>query len=392
MNCFNDQTKKTSEPWNISFRERVNIIKENNSKKKVVYIYEEADTSTFRYRIYNMCQALSYSNSWSGSYFFKNELELLKEYIPDVDIFIFGRTQWSLEIDRFFQYIKKDNKPTLFDIDDLVFDMEKLPIVMNTLNVDFNHPNSYNYWFSYSSRLWLMGKLCDATIGTNNYICQRLEKTFNKKSFIINNFLNNEQILISEKICNEKINKELDKKFKIGYFSGTPSHINDFKIVASEIKNLLKKYPNFSLMVVGFMDFPDFLQPYIKNKQIIHSPLVDFLTLQKKISETDINIIPLVNNEFTNCKSELKFFEAAIVGTISCATPTYVYKNNIQNGETGFICEEGDWQKTIENIYKENNINRIIDNAKKYCLEKYSPEKQVHYIENMLEQIVNNKF
>jgi len=392
MNYFNDQTKKTSEPWNISFRERIKIIREKNLKKKVVYIYEEADTSTFRYRVYNMCQSLNYSSSWTGSYFFENELKLLKEYIPDVDVFIFGRTRWSVEIDKFIQYVKKYNKPTLFDIDDLVFDIEKLPIVMNTLNVDFNHPNSYNYWFSYSSRLWLMGNLCDATIGTNDYLCQRLENTFNKKSFAINNFLNNEQIIISEKIYKEKIKIKPNKKFTIGYFSGTPSHINDFKIVASEIANLLKKYPNFNLHVVGFMDFPDFLQPYIKNKQIIHSPLVDFLTLQKKISEADVNIIPLVDNEFTNCKSELKFFEATIVGTISCATPTYVYKNNIQNGETGFICKEGDWQKTIENIYKEKINDEIIDKAKKYCLNKYSPEKQVSNIENMLEQIINNKF
>jgi SAM-dependent methyltransferase/glycosyltransferase involved in cell wall biosynthesis len=388
MNCFNDQTKKTSEPWKISFWERIKIIKEKNSKKKVVYIYEEADTSTFRYRIYNMCQALSYSNSWSGSYFFQDELDLLKEYIGGVDIFVFGRTRWSLEIDKFLQYVKRNSIPTLFDIDDLVFDIEKLPLVMNTLNIDLTHPNCYTHWFSYSSRLWLMGKLCDATIGTNDYICQRLKNTFGKISFTVNNFLNNEQIIVSDKIYKDKIGKAQENKFVIGYFSGTPSHVNDFKIIASEIRNLLEQHSNFSLEVVGFMEFPDFLQPYINNKQIVHSPLVDFLMLQRKISEANINVIPLIDNEFTNCKSELKFFEAAIVGTVSCATPTYVYKNNIQHGQTGFICEEGDWQKTIEKIYTEKIDSKVIEDARRYCLEKYAPEKQMPSIENMLNTVL----
>jgi len=390
MNCFNDQTKIKTEPWGISYWQRIKIIKDNNSKKKVVYIYEQADTSTFRYRAFNMCQALSYSNSWSGSYFFENELELLKDNIADVDIFIFARTRWSLEMDRFLQYVKKYDIPTLFDIDDLVFDMEKLPLVMNTLNVDFGHPNCYSHWFSYSSRLWLMGKLCDATIGTNEFICQRLENTFAKKSYVVNNFLNNEQIKCSEDICREKIKKDRRDKFVIGYFSGTPSHVNDFKIVASEIANLLKKYPDIYFEVVGFMEFPGFLQPFIKSGQITHSPLVDFLTLQKKISEVDVNIVPLVNNEFTSCKSELKFFEAAIVETITCATPTHVYKSTIQHGCTGYLCEEGDWQKTIERVYLEKDDDKIIiDKAKKYCLEKYAPEKQMPHIEIVLNSILD---
>ena len=35
------------------------------------------------------------------------------------------------------------------------------------------------------------------------------------------------------------------------------------------------------------------------------------------------------NNKFTNCKSELKFFEAAIAETVTVASPTFNYKNAI---------------------------------------------------------------
>lgn len=380
--------KKNIEPWNIPFWERLKRLDENSSKKSVVYIYEQADTSTFRYRVYNMCQALGYSNSWVGTYFFLDELNLLKSHLKKVDVLVFSRTRWSVEINDFFGFIKKKNIPILFDIDDLVFKIDRLPLVINTLNVDFSHPDSYSYWFSYASRLWLMGNMCDGFVGTNAYLCERLSDTFNKKSFVVNNFLNEEQIAISEEIHKRKANVKR-KKFVIGYFSGTPSHINDFKIIASEISDLLKKYPDMILEVVGFMEFPDFLYPYVKNKQIRHSPLVDFLTLQEKIAEADVNVIPLVNNEFTNCKSELKFFEASIVDTVTCATPTYVYEKNIQEGVTGFLCKEGEWFRAIEKIYKkEINLKDIIVKAREYCINEYSPKNQLKNIENMLETVI----
>lgn len=375
-----------SEPWNIDFWERLKRIQNNSGKKRVVYIYEKADTSTFRYRVYNMCQALDSSKDFVGSYFFEYELDQISEYLGTIDILVIVRTRWTIEIDAFIQKAKNKRIPVLFDIDDLVFNIEKLPIVMNTLNVQFEDPGSYNFWFAYASRLWIMGKICDATIGTNKYICDRLSNYYKKPSYVVNNFLNQEQIEISDKLYQSKIGEKSKKRksFRIGYFSGTPSHINDFKKVAPEIGSLLTKYQNMTLEVVGFMEFPDFLQKFVKKGQITHSPLVDFLTLQEKISQSDVNIIPLVENEFTNCKSELKFFEAAIVGTVTCATPTYVYKNNIQNEQTGFLCVEGLWCHTIEKIYKNEIDKNLIKNAREYCINKYSPRAQLASIEKML--------
>ena len=385
MEMLNKELNYNTEPWGIPFWSRLKKIIDTK-KKKVVYIYEQADTSTFRYRVYNTYQALSYSDSWSASFFFQDELSLLKKYLDNVDVVIFCRTRWSFEIGDFFNEVKRKSIHTLFDIDDLVFDIESVPLVMNTLNVDFDHPESYSHWFSYSSRLWLMGKMCDGVIGTNKFLEERLAKVFDKPTFVINNFLNNEQIRISNELYAKK--KTRKGKFKIGYFSGSPSHINDFKKIAGEIGAVLEKYPDIILEVVGFMEFPESLKIYEERGQIMHSPLVDFLTLQKKISEADVNIITLVENEFTNCKSELKFFEAAIVGTVTCAVPTYVYKENIKDGHNGFLCKDGDWFSVLEKIYKNKIDPQITERARNYCLDKYSPKNQKQNIEKMLDGLM----
>lgn len=388
MNNFFSK-KKNSEPWNIDFQKRINHILKKG-KKKVIYIYEKADTSTFRYRVYNMCQALSYSDKWAGTYFFEDELKYLDHYFEKIDVVVFVRTRWSEKMEVALNKIKKNNIPILFDADDLVFDVEKIPLLTNTLNVNMKEKGAYSYWFSYVSRIWLMGKKCDGYITTNNYIARQFKRIYGKKVFIINNFLNNEQIEISEKISENKKYQAKRNRFEIGYFSGTPSHINDFKVVAPEIKSLLEKHQNINLKVVGFMDFPEYLKVYVQNKRIIHRPLVNFLDLQKEISLSDINIIPLVDNEFTNCKSELKFFEAAIVNTISCTTPTYVFKENIEHGNNGFLCEQGEWFGIIEKVYKKDlELSTVTKHAKEYCIVKYSPQNQMENIENIFEETLN---
>ncbi len=143
------------------------------------------------------------------------------------------------------------------------------------------------------------------------------------------------------------------------------------------------------LEVAGFMDFPAFLKPFVKKKQISHTPFVDFVTLQTKIASVDINLVPLVDNEFTNCKSELKFFEAAIVGTPTIATPTHVYQHNIEHEKTGYLCEEGDWYPTIKAIYAGKVHPELKEKANRYCLNKYSPQSQLASIEQMLQKAVS---
>lgn len=364
---------------------RIHSLLEKTGKRKVVYFYEKPDSSTFRYRVYNMCQALNFSDQWKGIYFFENEIPLLTPYLSEISLMIFCRTRWSFTFDQWIEQAKNWNIPLLFDIDDLVFNLDKIPLVMNTLNQSFRE-DLVSHWYSYSARLYQLGKKCQGTIGTNAYLSNHLKEVFQKQTFILPNFLNQEQISISEQLY--KVRKK-GTPFTLGYFSGSPSHANDFAKIASELASLLEEFPAIRLEVAGYMEFPSFLKPFAKRKQIVHTPFVDFITLQKKIAGVDINLIPLVDNEFTQCKSELKYFEAAIVGTPTLATPTYVYELNIENGKTGFLCEEGDWYPTLKRLYQEGIDPNLIIQANQYCLNKYAPKAQLADIELLLGKAIS---
>jgi glycosyltransferase involved in cell wall biosynthesis len=60
--------------------------------------------------------------------------------------------------------------------------------------------------------------------------------------------------------------------------------------------------------------------------------------LPNEIAQFDVNLAPLeVGNPFCEAKSELKYFEAALAGVPTIASPTGPYRRAIRHGETGFL-------------------------------------------------------
>lgn len=381
-----------TEPWETTYNARITKLNKYflEGLKICIIIYEYPDTSTFRYRGYNISQIMEDSNQWRAIYFFKSELSLIENILNKVQLITISRVRWSFEVQAFIDKVKKHKKTIVFDIDDRVFDMEFLPLVTNTLNVNMASERDYEYWFSYISRIGFTASKADGFITTNDFLGRALQLKFHKEAFVIPNFLNKEQVEISNKIMNEKDFKKNEKPFTIGYFSGTPSHINDFKMVYKEIIELISDFKDINLNVVGFMEFPNEMNEFIKKGRITSTSLVDFLKLQELIASVDINIVPLVVNDFTNCKSELKYFEAAIVNTITCASPIYSYKEAISDGVNGFLCEQSQWYDKIKLIYSNSvDLKKINDNAFKSVLENYYGEKIIYKIENVYNSIIN---
>lgn len=377
MPDLNVELPENREPWlidwNVRFAEFSTACRQDDAKR-VVMVYDAPNTSSFRYRVYNVKQAMAGDDRFHISYFYRDELPRLKEYLHRIDLAILCRCQWTLEIQETCSILKSLRVPIAFDMDDLFCDLERLQLITNTLNVALDSEAAYSWWFAAISRTYMVGRMADCFIATNAYLGEMLSRQFGGRPFhVINNSLNREQLQISAAVCEKKKSAAPNRNFTIGYFSGTPSHINDFKVAAPEIAGLLREFPEMRLRVVGFMDFPDYMNELLQQNRIEFRPLVDFMELQRLVGEVDLNIAPLVDNVFTNCKSELKFFEAAVVDTPTCATPTYTFAGAIKHGETGFLCRPGQWRPVIADIYQgKYDIARINAAAKKYCLERYS--------------------
>jgi len=385
------------EPWLIPMEERISLLHKayRENKKICAMLYDHADTSTFRYRCYNLLQWTQESRSWQVVYFYRSEVDTLLSLLDKVSILVFARLQWFHAVDTLLYKAHSLKVPVLYEVDDRIFDLDALPLLTNSIDVDFSVDGQYEYWFSYISRNGFTASKADGFLTTNAYLGEYLKQKFGKPFRVIHNSLNKEQLLVSEQCRKEKETYGLSErqkrrkspdKFTIGYFSGSPSHNNDLAMISAELALFLDKHDDALLKVVGFMQFPEVLQPAITRGQIIFEPLTDFLNLQVLTAEVDVNIVPLIENTFTNCKSELKFFEAAAVNTLTVASPIYTYAHCIRHGENGFLCSPGHWYDTLEVIYEnKDSMSGLIQQALKDSLQAYSGEAFIREIEEALD-------
>ncbi len=344
-------------------------------KKLVIYIAETTENAQYRYRCQNVAQAIEKSNDFDVKIFLKDEIEKAERWLLGASLVVIERqTAKDKIVLDFIEKAKAEKIKVVLDIDDLVFDYRDLPLLMRS-----TRGRNVCYWLGYFWGVRRIAKRVDGFIVTNDFLGKKLKRTFDKPYKVIFNSLNNEQI--------EESKKYLDKKphdFRIGYFSGSPTHINDFRMVEPELLRFLDEHKEVKLDVVGYMRFSKKAEKYIEKGRIkTHEP-VPYLEMLKKMAEVDVNIAPLLVNDFTNCKSELKFFEAAVVETTTIASPTYAFKKAISSGENGFLVSSGEWYDKLEYLYENPNENKKIAKvARRYALEHYAGKEFLGQIEEV---------
>lgn len=377
--------KSILEPWEISFEDRLKYFEDakKDGKKIALYYAKAPDSSTYRYRVYNVWEVLNKSKKWRADFFYRNEIKTLEKLIPEADLFIFSRqSRWDKKIKKLVRIARKSGVKVLFDLDDLVFDKKYAMTVINTIG----EVNNIDYWIPYFDKIQKTAKAVDGFLVTNDYLGERIGGNFGKPYKVIRNSLNEGQIAASNAYLSLKKYPDEHEEFVIGYFSGSPSHENDLAVALPEVLEFLDSHKNAVLEVVGVMEFDQKTAEYFARNQIRFSPPVDFRKLQKEISEVDVNIAPLVINEFTNCKSELKFFEAAAVETTTIASPSFTFKRAISDGVNGFLAYPGEWYDKLEYLYKHPEVNKkIAKTAREYVLKKYCGKEFLEEVEEAYE-------
>lgn len=340
---------------------------------RIAYFYEKPDNSTFRYRVYNMAQVLNHYGEISASYFYLEDLDKMDRVIEMLDVLVVCRTKYSHLVNELITRVKGRRKPVLFDVDDLVFNTDYTHLILNTLDQDLLHPDAWDFWFAYIGRIGATLRLCDGAITTNEFLAEQIRKFAGIPVSVVPNFLNKEQVSISNAVYDRKntVGFRRDGRIHIGYFSGTPTHNKDFALVTDALAELLSTHRNAVLVVVGYMDISDQLKRL--SGQVEYYPFQDFINLQRLVGRVEVNLMPLQSNVFTNCKSELKYFEAAVVGTLSVASPSFTYAGSIRDGGTGYVVKRNDWYEVLHKVIASfDNLHEIVLDARSDGMERYS--------------------
>lgn len=345
-------------------------------KRAVLYIVENLEDAQFRYRVKNVVEALDGSNKWEAKWVLKSDIDKVDLGAVDL-VVVLRQTAKDKKVIDFINLVQAQKIKVLFDLDDLIFDYKDLPVLMKGTN-----SKNIAYWMGYMWGIRRIAKKVDGFITTNEFLAGKLKRSFKKSCRVIPNSLNKEQLEVAEK-C---LNKKAHDGFVVGYFSGSPTHVKDLKMVEPEIARFLDAHDDAKFMIVGYMELTPKMSEMVKLKKVEVLKLVDYLKLMELEAMVDINIAPLVINDFTNSKSELKFFEAAVVETTTIASPVYVFKKAISDGKNGVLANFNEWYEKLEYLYNNPDENKkIAKEARKYALENYYGKKFLKEVEEAYE-------
>ncbi len=369
-------------PWTSSCDQRLRMLRRRGATRRVAYLYEAPDTSTFRYRVHNMIEALALTRpEIAAAWFAQAEIEQLADALAGCDALVICRTRYTHALNHLVTRARGLGVTTVFDCDDLIFDVGHAHLILSTLDQKLDDA-AWNFWFAMIGRLGATLRLCDRVIVTNDYLAGKaLQFAPDKDVRVVPNFLNRAQVALSSRIFEAKRagGWQRDGRFHLGYFSGTPTHNRDFAIVAGAIAELMDDDPRVHLRLVGFMQLDGTLARHAA--RIDRHELQDFLNLQRLIGEVELNLTPLQRNAFTHCKSELKYFEAAAVGTVTVASPSFTLARAIEDGVNGYLAPSHCWLETLRRaIDGMADYPAMAERAWAHVQRTYLPERQAEAI------------
>jgi hypothetical protein len=364
-------------PWPVPLSRRLRELSRGHAH--VAYIYPKPNHGTFRYRVLNMLEALALDPALGGSWFSAADLWCSEEIVARADVIVLCHCRYTPELADLVVRARAAGRRVLFDIDDLVFDTRYVPTVLHYLD----HPAgeaALDHWFADFSRYGELMRLCDGAIVTNDYLAERVGDFAPLPTAVVPNFMNHAQLHVSERVLAAKRQSgyRRDDAIHFGYFSGSRTHGRDFELVEDALTQLLNVDSRLVLRLVGEIAVSGPLRGHEERIQVL--PLQDPVNLQRLIGEVEINLAPLQDNPFTNCKSELKFFEAAAVGTLTVASPVFAFRGAIEYGRTGFLAAAHRWQTVLSDALQRLTGYAELAEAAVIAQGKYQPLAQLPVI------------
>ncbi|TXG78207.1 glycosyltransferase [Candidatus Dojkabacteria bacterium] len=293
--------------------------------------------------------------------------------LPRFRVFVLHRTLVTPSLKRFIERAKTLHKELIFETDDLVYDPAYL------VHMDYWHQMN-----ALERKLYERGVggevLADPAVKvattTTHFLAAKLTER-GKKVFVVPNKLSLQDVEWADGARTRKQAKQATSSVvRVGYLSGTPSHNKDFATITPALIRLFQTYPTMRLVLAGPLDTESALNQF--SNRIERLPFVPRRELFDSIASLDINLAPLeIGNPFCEAKSELKFFEAGIVGVPTVAAATDTFTRAISDGVDGLVAASADeWYDKISRLIQDEKLRWAMgEKARETALARYTTQR-----------------
>ena len=328
----------------------------------ILYISGEPTTTGHFFRVPYYVEAAR-TNGFHADWVAAEKLEERLQEVQDCDVLVIWRAPWNESLARAVEVMRARGKAVVFDCDDLMTEpsLAKTSIIDGIRTQNLTEAGVHNH-YTLIRQTMLAADVCFATTEELAFHMRQA----GKPTFVLPNGFNQYTPRPSRRSAREW-RAGHDGLVRIGYASGSRTHQRDLGLAIEAVARILCEHPECRLVLfrtpdgsLPLIDIEEYPALAGLEQQIEWRSLQPFMNLPTEMARFDINLAPLeVGNPFCEAKSELKFFDAALVDVPTVASPTGPFRRAIDHGRTGFLATSGDdWYLYIKRLVQRFRVAR----------------------------------
>jgi glycosyltransferase involved in cell wall biosynthesis len=281
---------------------------------------------------------------------------------------IFHRIPYDKFLGRVLKELRRCGVITVFDTDDLIFDLSVLDYVRSLAQAERLSRALYRHEVE---RYRQMMEEVDAVLVSTEYLARQAARLNEDVRLHRNAFSLAMQSAAQEALARRARD---DRRMMLGYACGSATHEHDFRVVQPALRQLLVTHPQVELWLIGQLA-PSY-DWGSASERVKRLPFVPWRELPGLLAQCSINLAPLeLDNPFCLAKSEIKYVEAALVKTPTVASRTETFEYATCAGDNGLLARTADeWAAALHSLVTEREQREAL--AERACadvLERYHP-------------------
>lgn len=356
-----------------------------------IFITGEPQSAGHRYRVSDFVAAAA-ANDVAATWVRADELATRHDELAQHDIAMFWRVAWTEEVGAAMAVLRRSGCRIVFDVDDLMTE----PHLAQFSLIDGIRTQSLTEEMvrGHYARVRQTMLEADACITTTEELAFYLRRA-GKTTYVVPNGFTRETHDLARRSVRTRRAGTADGLVRIGYAGGSKTHQRDFAMCVEALAHLLREEPRCRLVLFRtangpLLDPAEFPQLARLEDRIEWRDAVALDDLPDELARLDINLAPLeFGNPYCEAKSELKFFEAALVDVPTIASPTGPFRRAIEHGKTGFLAASADdWLVCLRRLVEDAGLRATMGHdAYLAALGRFGPETKALRFGNVIEQL-----
>jgi glycosyltransferase involved in cell wall biosynthesis len=245
----------------------------------------------------------------------------------------------------------------LYDVDDPIFDVETY---RSNRNLEALSPREREHLLHSAEDHLAVMRQCDHHLVSTPGMAACLRRVLDVEATVWPNGVDAETRLLADDFRVE--DPAVGDALTIAYMSGSRAHDLDFESVAPVLAEVLQANPGLRLLLGGYVAVPACLAAH--SDRIDRVPFGNYHDYFQALSRSQIVLVPLLLDAFNECKSAIRYFEAALLELPVIASEVGQFRDVVVSGENGLLARDADgWRGALQSLVADAELRRRLGEA-----------------------------